>query len=94
MIMSQENPGTAISTVLLSFVAGAAVGGVIVAFTTRKTGPQLRGDIRDLARRARLKAGAMAEATCGAWDGVKDRTSLAADDLKRGFTDAANDLRG
>lgn len=92
--MTQENPYASTSTLLLSFIAGAAVGAVVVALTTRRTGPQLRGDIQDLARRAKLKAGAMAEAASGTWDGVKERTTLAANDLKRGITDAATDLRG
>ena len=46
---------------LLTFLAGAAVGAVVVALTTRKTGPELRGDLKDLARRAKRKAEALAD---------------------------------
>ncbi|MDR3671493.1 MAG: YtxH domain-containing protein [Holophaga sp.] len=92
--MSNENETTSLSTLLLTFFAGAAVGAVVTALATRKTGPQLRQEIRDLVRRANLKAGRVADEAAEAWDGVKDRTVLAASDLKRGVTDAANDLRG
>ena len=33
---------------LLTFLAGAAVGAVVVALTTPKTGPELRGNLKDL----------------------------------------------
>ncbi|MBI1752675.1 MAG: YtxH domain-containing protein [Acidobacteria bacterium] len=79
---------------LLTFLAGAAVGAVVVALTTPKTGPELRGDLKDLTRRARRKAGEMAENASDTWDDLKGRTALAAADLKRGMTDAAQDLRG
>lgn len=91
--MSQENSAP-IGPMLLTFIAGAAVGAALVALTTPKTGPELRGDLKDIARRARRKAGDLAEDASGAWDEMKERTSLAACDLKRGVTDAANDLRG
>jgi gas vesicle protein len=50
-----------IGTPLLIFLAGAAVGAAIVALTTPKTGPELRGDLKDLGgkvkdRIARLRA--------------------------------------
>ena len=92
--MSQETSSSPLGTLLLTFLAGAAAGAVIVALTTKKTGPQLRGDLKDLARRAKLKAGTMAEDASEAYEGMRDRTAMAANDLKRGFTDAANDLRG
>lgn len=78
---------------LLTFLAGAAVGAVVVALTTPKTGPELRGDLKDLSRRARRKAGELAEDAGDSWDALKGRTTMAAADLKRGITDAANDLR-
>jgi len=91
--MSQET-SPSIGPMLLTFIAGAAVGAALVALTTPKTGPELRGDLKDIARRAKRKAGDLAEDASGAWDEMKERTSLAACDLKRGVTDAANDLRG
>lgn len=35
-----------IGTSLLLFLAGAAVGAAVVALTTPKTGPELRGDLK------------------------------------------------
>jgi gas vesicle protein len=79
---------------LLAFLAGAAVGAVVVALTTPKTGPELRGDLKDLTRQAKCRAGKLADDASETWDDLKGRTALAAGDLKRGMTDAANDLRG
>jgi gas vesicle protein len=36
-----------LGTPLLVFLAGAAVGATIVALTTPKSGPELRGDLKD-----------------------------------------------
>ncbi|MBK9797671.1 MAG: YtxH domain-containing protein [Holophagaceae bacterium] len=79
---------------LLTFLAGAAVGAVVVALTTPKTGPELRGDLKDLTGRAKRRAGELAANANDSWEDLKGRTGLAAADLKRGVTDAANDLRG
>lgn len=79
---------------LLTFLAGAAVGAVVVALTTPKTGAELRGNLKDLSLRAKRRAGELAEDASDTWDDLKGRTALAAADLKRGMTDAANDLRG
>jgi gas vesicle protein len=38
------------------FLLGAAAGAVVVALTTPKSGPDLRGDIKDLAGRLKRKA--------------------------------------
>jgi len=91
--MSQENCST-MGTTLLTFLAGAAVGAVVVALTTPKTGPQLCGDLKDLALSAKQKAGGMADGASAAWDDVKGRSAHAANDLKRGVTDAVSDLKG
>jgi hypothetical protein len=91
---NQENPSLSLGTMLLSFLAGAAAGAVVVALTTRKTGPEFRRRIQAYGRLAKLKAGNLAEEVSGTWDGMKERTVLAANDLKRGVNDAANDLRG
>lgn len=79
---------------LLTFLAGAAVGAVVVALTTPKTGPELRGNLKDLTRRAKCKAGELADDASDSWDDLKGRTTLAAADLKRGMAEAAKDLRG
>ena len=102
--MSQENSAP-MGPMLLTFLAGATLGAVLVALTTPKTGPELRGDLKDLANRAKRKAGDLADDASVAWDDMKERTVLAANDmkqrtvlaagdLKRGVSDAAKDLRG
>jgi gas vesicle protein len=42
-----------IGTSLLIFLAGAAVGATIVALTTPKTGPELRGDLKGLGNKVK-----------------------------------------
>jgi len=91
--MSQENPSSMVP-MLLTFIAGAAVGGIVAALTTPKSGPELRGNLKDLGRRAKREAGNLADAAGTAWDGVRERTALASSDLSRGLTDAADHLRG
>jgi gas vesicle protein len=89
-----ESKTSSYGPTLLTFLAGAAVGAVVVALTTPKTGSELRGNLKDLAARAKYKAGALADDAGDTWDDLKGRTTLAANDLKRGVTDAAADLRG
>lgn len=89
-----ESKSSSMGTILMTFLAGAAVGAVVVALTTPKTGPELRGDLKDLTLRAKRRAGQLADDASDTWDDLKGRTVLAAADLKRGVTDAANDLRG
>jgi gas vesicle protein len=92
--MSENQTSSSNSTMILTFIAGAALGAVVVALTTPKTGPVLRGDLKDLARRAKRRAGQLADEAGDTWDDMKERAALAAGDLKRGVSDAANDLRG
>ncbi|MBJ6726598.1 YtxH domain-containing protein [Geomesophilobacter sediminis] len=47
--MSEENDGIGAGTVLLSFLAGAAVGVGAALLLAPKSGEELRGDIKDLA---------------------------------------------
>ena len=89
--MNQDNTYSKVP--ILTFLAGAAVGAVVVALTTPKSGPELRGDLKDIALRARGKAGDLAASASGICGEIKERTTLAAGDLKRGISDAANDLR-
>ena len=91
--MNQENQSKAVP-MLLTFLAGAALGAVVVALATPKSGPELRGDLKDLARRGKRKAGDLADGAGAAWDDLKSRTALAAGDLKRGVSDSLADLRG
>lgn len=92
--MNQETSSSSLGMSLLTFIAGAAVGAVVVALSTPKTGPELRGDLKDLARRAKRRAGALPDDARGAWNEAKERTSRAAYDLKHGLSEAVNDLRG
>jgi gas vesicle protein len=95
MTMTTTEPKTSsYGPTLLTFLAGAAVGAVVVALTTPKSGPELRGNLKDLANRAKRRTGELADNASEAWDSLRGRTTLAASDLKRGVTDAANDLRG
>ena len=102
--MSQDN-NSPMGPMLLTFLAGATLGALVVALTTPKSGPELRGDLKDLARRAKRKAGELTDDAYAAMDEIKERTLLAAgdmkqrtvlaaNDLKRGVSDAAKDLRG
>ncbi len=57
MTQEQVTPtGTAFGTIALTFLAGAAVGAIVVALTTPKSGPELRGDLKDFGVRMRRKA--------------------------------------
>lgn len=89
-----ESKTSSYGLTLMTFLAGAAVGAVVVALTTPKTGPELRGNLKDLTHRAKCKAGELADDASDSWDDLKGRTTLAAADLKRGMTEAAKDLRG
>jgi gas vesicle protein len=91
--MSQES-NSSLGPLMLTFIAGAAIGATVVALLTPKTGPELRGDLRAFGRRAKRKAGEMADQAGEALDGILERTGNAATDLKRGITDSVNDLRG
>lgn len=39
-----------------TFLAGAAVGAAVIALTTPKTGPQLRGELKEMGNTLRKKA--------------------------------------
>jgi gas vesicle protein len=46
----------ALSNGLLFFLLGAAVGAVVVALVTPKSGPDLRADLKDMGNRVKDKA--------------------------------------
>ncbi len=77
---------------LPSILVGAAFGGVLVALTTPKTGPELRGDLKDIACRALGKAGALAGDVCVTPNSLKEPILISACELKRTANDVANDL--
>ena len=59
--MTQETRST-LANRLLTFLAGAAIGAVVMALTTPKRGPELRHTLRALGRRAKRKAGTLESA--------------------------------
>jgi len=67
--MSEER-GSACGT-LMVFLAGVAVGAVVVALTTPRTGPELRGDLKDLGNRVRDRLKAFSEDEDGAADSAQ-----------------------
>ena len=91
--MNQDDNTTSLSTMLLTFMAGAAIGAVIVALVTPKSGPELRGDLKDAAARAKRKAEALAKDAAASLDDLKERSRLAAADLKRGLADSVAHLK-
>ncbi len=78
--MSHQDPPLA--PMLLTFLAGAALGAVVMALTTPKTGPQLRRDMRAMAHRVKRRAGDVADDLGESWDDLKESAGLAAEELK------------
>lgn len=91
--MSQDS-GHSSGTFLLTFLAGAAVGALVAVFTTPKSGPELREDLREFGWKVRRRGGRAVHEAGEAWEDAKDRAARAAADLRRGVRDAAEDLRG
>lgn len=87
----QDSP---IAPMLLTFLAGAAVGAVVMALTTPKTGPQLRRDMRSLANRVKRRADDVAEDLGESWDDLKECVGLAAEEQKHGKPVAAKKVPG
>jgi gas vesicle protein len=91
--MSQGDRTSSIGPILLTFVAGVAVGAAIAALMTPKSGPELRGDLKDAAARAKEKAARLAKDASETLVDLKERSRLAAGDLKRGFKDSMAHLK-
>lgn len=68
--MSQDSSSRNLA--LLAFFAGAAVGAVVVALTTPRSGPQARKDLADLGRRFKDKVGDIAQRGSHALEAFKD----------------------
>ena len=90
--MSQNNPPDVVP-VLLTFLAGAAIGAIVVALTTPKSGPRLRKELKDLARCGGGKAHDVAEPIPGARP-AKQQAGWAPGDLKPGRKVSVDDLPG
>jgi len=91
--MNQGETSSSAGPMLLTFLAGIAVGAVIAALVTPKSGPEMRGDLKDAAARAKRKAADLTKDAALVFDDLKVRTRLAAADLKRGITDSVTHLR-
>jgi len=83
-----ENTAGSIGGSLMLFLAGAAIGGLVVALNTPKTGPELREDLKALGNRARRKAAGLAEDAEGAWERLKDTAGEEGEALKRNLREA------
>jgi gas vesicle protein len=91
--MNQEESSSSIGPMLLTFAAGVAIGAVIAALVTPKSGPEIRGDLKDVAARAKRKAADLAKEAAEVLDDLKERSRLAAADLKRGIADSVTHLK-
>jgi gas vesicle protein len=91
--MNQGDTSSSTGPMLLTFLAGIAVGAVIAALATPKSGPEMRSDLKDAAARAKRKAENLTKDASLVFYDLKARTRLAAADLKRGFTDSVTHLR-
>jgi gas vesicle protein len=89
-----ENNAPPVVPVLLTFLAGAALGAIVVALTTPKSGPRLRKELKDLACCGGGKAEDEAEHLPEARKPVKKPASPANGDLKHGRKVSVDDLPG
>jgi gas vesicle protein len=89
----RTSSGSNWSTLLMTFVAGGAVGALVVALTTRKTGAELRGDLKAYGNRLRGKGGKPAVDLEETWDELQIRATRTAEELKTTVLDGAKELR-
>jgi len=81
--MNQEK-STYLGPMVLTLIVGAAIGAVVVALTTPRTGRELRGELKAFGRRTPWKAGNLARAFRGVEAEAKDLD----------LSEALNDSRG
>ena len=79
----QETQAGSIGGSLTLFLAGAALGGLLVALNTPKTGPEFQEDLKSLGRRAKRQAEGLADDAEGAWDRLKSKAGEAGSTLKQ-----------
>lgn len=89
--MRQENDASFGSSLVL-FLAGAAVGAVVVALVTPRSGPELREDITAFGRRNVQRAEHLAQGARDTWDKVRGRAAKAAEDVGRGMAEAGRGM--
>ncbi len=73
----QESNGGSMGGSLTLFLAGAAIGGLLVALNTPKTGPELREDLQVLGRKAKKRAQDLAEDAQEGWERVRGKVGEA-----------------
>lgn len=93
MIEERSNASPKLGPMAMTFVAGATLGALVVALTTPKSGPELRGDLKKLAKRAKRRADDLSGQAGDLWDQVRGRAGQAAAELEHGASDAAKDLQ-
>jgi len=82
-----DSQSGSIGEALMLFLAGAAVGGLLVAMNTPKTGTEFREDLKGLGRRAQRKASGLAEDVEGAWERLKETGEETAESARRKAAD-------
>lgn len=85
----REHDDTTLGSSLLSFLAGAAVGAVVAALVTPRSGPEMREDLGELGRRTRKRAEDLAASARVTWDKVRGRAAQTAEDVGRGVADVS-----
>jgi gas vesicle protein len=90
----QEQASGSVGNVLLAFLAGAALGGLVVALITPKSGEDLRADIKGLGNRMKEKAGEALAAAGSSIDEARHHAGKAASAAEGGIREAAQELRG
>lgn len=85
-----SNPGNA----LMTFLAGAAIGGVVVALTTPKRGSDLRKDIRRFGGKAKDHLSDWVDSASGAVEGIITHGKETAEAATRQGKGKAEDMAG
>jgi gas vesicle protein len=89
--MRQDNETTLGSSLVL-FLAGAAVGAVVAALVTPRSGPELREDLNDLGRRTFKRAEDLAQDARKTWDKVRGRAVEVAGNVGRDVAEAGRNV--
>jgi uncharacterized membrane-anchored protein YhcB (DUF1043 family) len=82
MDQCNKNHGNHATCTLVALLAGVAIGAVVTALTTKKTGAERRGDLESLARRLRLRAESLTNEANEAWTAVKKHVSTTGEHFK------------
>ena len=90
----QEQSNNSTANTLLAFLAGAAIGGLVVALTTPKSGDDLRSDLKELGNRMKGKAEDTFEKVGSTFQEARQRVGKAASEVKGDLQEAGQDLRG